>query len=159
MKRKLVAAAVLAVFGATAHAEDFNLGLLGSAVTPLFNIVSGGFLDTYAFTLDAPATVTGSIFANNFATFNIVAFSVSVQSGVPPGTIAGPDVTPGVFSFDLPAGSYGFQVFGAATGASGGIYSGVIQAISAVPEPETYAMMLAGLGIVGFVAARRRSQG
>ncbi|MYM26426.1 PEPxxWA-CTERM sorting domain-containing protein [Duganella sp. FT135W] len=31
-------------------------------------------------------------------------------------------------------------------------------AIAAVPEPETYAMLLAGLGLVGF-AARRRRQG
>jgi secreted PhoX family phosphatase len=29
--------------------------------------------------------------------------------------------------------------------------------ITAVPEAETYAMMLAGLGLVGFAAARRRS--
>jgi len=29
--------------------------------------------------------------------------------------------------------------------------------ISAVPEPETYTMLLAGLGIVGFVARRRRN--
>ncbi|MDR3087994.1 MAG: THxN family PEP-CTERM protein [Azoarcus sp.] len=29
--------------------------------------------------------------------------------------------------------------------------------VTAVPEPETYAMLLAGLGIVGFVARRRRS--
>jgi hypothetical protein len=29
-------------------------------------------------------------------------------------------------------------------------------AVTAVPEPETYALMLAGLGIVGFVARRRR---
>ena len=28
--------------------------------------------------------------------------------------------------------------------------------LTAVPEPETYAMMLAGIGVVGFVAARRR---
>jgi hypothetical protein len=28
---------------------------------------------------------------------------------------------------------------------------------SAVPEAETYAMMLAGLGLVGFAAARRKS--
>jgi hypothetical protein len=28
--------------------------------------------------------------------------------------------------------------------------------IAAVPEAETYAMMLAGLGLVGFMVARRR---
>ena len=33
----------------------------------------------------------------------------------------------------------------------------VINGVSAVPEPETYAMMLAGLGLLGF-AARRRKQ-
>ncbi|MYM67717.1 PEPxxWA-CTERM sorting domain-containing protein [Pseudoduganella sp. FT55W] len=31
-------------------------------------------------------------------------------------------------------------------------------AIAAVPEPETYAMMLAGLGMVGLIARRRRRQ-
>ena len=30
--------------------------------------------------------------------------------------------------------------------------------VSAVPEPETYAMMLGGLGILGFVARRRKKQ-
>jgi hypothetical protein len=30
------------------------------------------------------------------------------------------------------------------------------RAVSAVPEPETYAMMLAGLGLMGFVARRRK---
>jgi len=28
-----------------------------------------------------------------------------------------------------------------------------------VPEPETYAMLLAGLGLMGFVARRRKSRG
>ncbi|MCV2362624.1 PEP-CTERM sorting domain-containing protein [Paucibacter sp. DJ1R-11] len=32
-----------------------------------------------------------------------------------------------------------------------------IQAVSAVPEPSTYAMLLAGLGCVGFIARRRKA--
>jgi hypothetical protein len=30
--------------------------------------------------------------------------------------------------------------------------------VSAVPEPETYAMMIAGLGLMGYVARRRKTQ-
>lgn len=33
---------------------------------------------------------------------------------------------------------------------------GEIDAIAAIPEPETYAMLLAGLGLVGFAARRRK---
>jgi len=32
-----------------------------------------------------------------------------------------------------------------------------VSAIAAVPEPETYAMLLAGLGLMGFVARRRKN--
>jgi len=45
------------------------------------------------------------------------------------------------------------------TGASDGAESFFIVGTPAIPEPETYAMMLAGLGLLGFVARRRRQQG
>jgi hypothetical protein len=51
---------------------------------------------------------------------------------------------------------YYFSVTGSVTEASG-VYS--FLAIAApVPEPETYAMWLAGLAVVGFLVARRRAR-
>lgn len=57
------------------------------------------------------------------------------------------------WSLALPAGDYVFRVTGNADGSFGGTYG---FAMSLVPEPETYAMLLAGLGLIGF-ATRRRS--
>ncbi len=42
-------------------------------------------------------------------------------------------------------------------GITGG-YSAKYTPLSAVPEPETYVMLLAGLGLVGFIASRRKNQ-
>jgi hypothetical protein len=47
-------------------------------------------------------------------------------------------------------------VTGITNGGDGGIYSGAIAA--AVPEPETYAMLLAGLGLMGAVVRRRSNR-
>ena len=52
------------------------------------------------------------------------------------------------------AGAYYWAVAGDAVGVNGGAY--LFSANTApVPEPETYAMMLAGLGLLGFVGKRR----
>lgn len=57
----------------------------------------------------------------------------------------------------LTAGSYYVQVIGKVTGTSGGSYGGDISVL-AVPEPETYALLLGGLGMVGFVARRKAAK-
>ena len=56
----------------------------------------------------------------------------------------------------LTAGSYYLTVGGTATGTLGGLYSGAIS-VSAppIPEPESYAMFLAGLGLMGVIVRRR----
>ncbi|MEQ1663101.1 MAG: FxDxF family PEP-CTERM protein [Thiobacillus sp.] len=66
------------------------------------------------------------------------------------------DYTMSIFA-NLPAAmDYTFVVSGNVTGTLGGSYGGVLQALP-VPEAETYAIMLAGLGLVGFMVSRRRS--
>ena len=73
--------------------------------------------------------------------------------------LAGGPVAPttGV-SFDLAANGGGavYLVVAGVTpiGSIGSLYSGSVT-VSAVPEPETFAMLLAGLGLVGSIALRR----
>ena len=56
----------------------------------------------------------------------------------------------------LTAGNdYYFRVAGTVTGWAGGSYS--FSAVAQpIPEPETYALMLAGLGALGYMSRRRR---
>lgn len=60
------------------------------------------------------------------------------------------------FSNQAAPGNYSLNVAGSKINAtqSGG-YSGTVT-VSAVPEPETYGMLLAGLGLIGFTARRRK---
>ena len=56
----------------------------------------------------------------------------------------------------LLAGSYTLQVKGTVAGSSGGSYAGVLNIANPVPEAQSYAMLLAGLGMLGFMSRRHR---
>ena len=56
----------------------------------------------------------------------------------------------------LATGSYYLQVSGTLASTGTGAFGGAA-ALNPVPEPETYGMMLAGLGVVGLLARRRRA--
>ncbi len=51
--------------------------------------------------------------------------------------------------------TFDLKVFASTTGKEGN-WGGSYTLTAAIPEPETYALMLAGLGAIGFMASRRR---
>lgn len=160
MKTKLFAATVLAAASASAFAVGPGpLGAIDNTPISISNIVPMGiFQDVYSFSIVNPGDLSGNVVAINFAGYNILGLTVTLQDSS--FAVIGTDSSPATgFTFNnLAAGTYALNVLGFATGNTGGFYSGGFIATT-VPEPETYALLLAGLGIVGFVASRRRAQG
>ena len=70
--------------------------------------------------------------------------------------------SPYEFQFAVTADSFNMTQFGSHVGAGyanaagRGASYGITSVTAPIPEPEIYAMMLAGLGLMGFVARRRR---
>ena len=59
----------------------------------------------------------------------------------------------------LAAGNYYLQVSGKMVGTTAASFGGAMMMMAApVPEPETYGMMLAGLGVLGYLARRRKQK-
>ena len=122
--------------------------------------LTGSFDDIFKFQLGAGVTgVVGGIVgtADSAAfTFNFqTSFDGSHWSGSTPVALT-TDVS-GVFSAaqtvtGLSAGpTYWFRISGTTVGADYSLN------LAPVPEPETYAMLLAGLGLMGVIARRRKS--
>ena len=58
---------------------------------------------------------------------------------------------------NLAAGSYFYTLYGYNNGTGDSEVSLSSTFTNAVPEPETYALMLGGLGVIGFLARRRKT--
>ena len=130
----------------------------GSKATP-FN---GAFTDVYTFDLVDPGFVKGGLHTTLDLPFGIN----EVQAQLSGGSLLGSQS----FSFgknassmdflvtDLSRGHYTLTIVGSIFGGKGS-YGGDISAVTApVPEPESLALALAGMGIVGFLRSRRLPQ-
>lgn len=171
---KSVAAAALFV-GVSLSASANTTKALGtvSAATPtVFSgyAAPGGFVDTFTFTLPANSGSGYSVidFAPNGMPdgwFKTVFSGIALFSNAD-GIVGNADDKKLASAIGLgdevslsfgssAAGSYYLSVFGVTTGLYGGGYSGGIS-VTPVPEPETFAMLLAGLGVMGAIARRRK---
>jgi hypothetical protein len=149
----LIAASVLAISAPAFAVGPGDLGTIDNMSFTLDNIVPMGiFQDVYSFSLADPGTLSGSVVPINFGPYNILGLTVTLQDSS--FSVIGSDSTPddGFTFAGLAAGTYALNVLGFATGSGGGFYAG---GVVAIPEPETYAMLLAGLLAIGFVARRR----
>jgi len=160
------------VAAAGATTTDYGIITVGNSFGQAnVQVAPGSFSDIYKFTIDTPlwsggtaSTINNALFYHIDVSGGVNTFSVVLHYGN--GNVLfdlknSPDSSlssltgSGVYA----AGDYFFEVKGLATGTLGGQYNfGVNTAAVAVPEPETYAMLLAGLGLMGTIARRRKSK-
>ncbi|HEV6967487.1 FxDxF family PEP-CTERM protein [Roseateles sp.] len=168
MKLKFVpVVAALSFAAAAAQASTVNLGTLGSTITTTGGAATsfGAIVnDNFTFSVSMASTVESNasvVFGNlNPAFYGIYTAGLdSIVGNADDVLVVGHGFSAVSTShFDiLAAGNYYFKVL-ALSNAPVSAYALAAKAVAQpVPEPETYALLGAGLGIIGFVARRRRA--
>ena len=162
---KIIAAAALSVVAASSFADNGGGALDLSSGSTFFGRTptAPSFIDTYTFTVTGSSLLTGSVDSSaigdqdiDFTSIMIMQGATTIATFANSGTDAQEHYTLG--QTVLTAGSYSLVINGLQSAAAAS-YGGNLAVIATpVPEPETYALLLAGLGVLGFVARRRRQE-
>ena len=163
-KVKLLVGAALAAAAFGAAAATYDIGTLsGAYMNPGVGVAAGPVSEIYSFDMAstvplASSAVSLTLSLDAVTYWDIANFSVQLfnSSDVLLGTATLQGGNYVLNSSPLAAANdYYFKITGTATGTNGGNYT---FALAPVPEPASYAMLLAGLGIMGAVARRRQSR-
>jgi hypothetical protein len=164
----MVLAASIGLTGTAANATTTPLSFSGDTATfgNTFSIGTSSFNDLFTFITgpvsSAGAAAISSVYFNphtlsvafpvSFTTFSLINQS---NNQTVTGTI-GPSYFAYLGAGGLTANThYALNVIGTVSSLTGGSYNGSIT-VTPVPEPQTWAMMLGGLGLIGFMSFRRR---
>lgn len=161
----VVACAALSTVPSQAADQVQNAGTLGGTpyVTSFTHGMGESFLDTLNFDVASGGTLSVSLtdlFAqvSSMVLFDNVNLSGSLWDAHHPNGLVNFGSVPADgldHTFVLPgAGSYHLDFSGEAVGLGGGVYA-VGLAMAPVPEPQGWALMALGLGVLGAYARRR----
>jgi hypothetical protein len=157
IKTFAVAFALVAGASSTAFANDVSGSPAFTGLTSAFSALhtAGAFTDTFTFTLPGITAASTSVTTIGMGVADID-FASATLNGQPLvlTTDAGGFIEVLFTPFDY-AVSGPLTLIIKGTSAANASYSGTLN-VTAVPEPESYALLLAGLGVLGFVARRRR---
>jgi hypothetical protein len=164
--KSLVLAASLALTCFTANAAvtkstDLDLGSDSEFYTyNSVGTVNSSFSDYLAITFDGTRDLVGSLSGTStgsiaFTAFNLVASDLTTILAEGDVASAGSRLAFGGLESVNAFGDYFVHIAGVASGTGG--YNGTLSLVSPVPETEVYGMLLAGLGLMGFVARRRKA--
>lgn len=160
MKKTLLAVAVSAfcTVGGAQAATDW--GVHDTDEIAFSGLVFGSISEIFTFSLLSTTSLSTSLDVSSNDAFKIDDGMVWLykENGATDTFLSAYAGTGGLFSaFNLEAGDYYYKVTGLVTGPRGGSFtlSSTTAPVAVVPEADTYAMMLAGLGMIGLMAKRR----
>jgi hypothetical protein len=178
-KKAAITALVALSFGMSAHAADysrsFDIGLVSESHGQVVATTQGSFSDLFTFSvlhnIGASISAQGitvrslgtsldsiQLYAGSFTSLAALVGATLLSTSAVETSVKGIRTADNLYlDFDSlpPKTDFTMVINGTAATTYNSHYTTLIE-LSPAPEPETYAMLLAGLGLTGFIARRRQ---